>query len=135
MKPVLAMTAVALLVSAAIVFAEDTPSTTSPAPATQAAPSKSTTKTHHTTSTSTSSTKSTAPKLDLNTASAEELAKLPGLDAAKADKIVADRPYKSRSDLVNKKIITKSEYSKIENHIMVKSSSTKSSTPKSSTAK
>jgi len=130
MKPVLAMTAAALLVSAAIVFAEDTPSTTSPAPATQAAPAKSTTKTH--TSTSTSSTHhSTMPKLDLNTATPEELAKLPGLDAAIADKIVAARPYKSRSDLVNKKIISKSEYSKIESHITVKTSSA----PKSSTAK
>jgi competence protein ComEA len=130
MKPVLAMTAAALLVSAAIVFAEDTPSTTSPAPATQAAPSKSTTKTH--TSTTTSSTHhSTMPKLDLNTATPEELAKLPGLDAAIADKIVAARPYKSRSDLVNKKIISKSEYSKIESHITVKTSSA----PKSSTAK
>jgi len=131
MKPVLAMTAVALLVSAAIVLAEDTPATTSPAPATQTAPSKSTTKTHHT-STSTSSTHhSTMPKLDLNTATPEELAKLPGLDAAMADKIVAARPYKSRSDLVNKKIISKSEYSKIESHITVKTSSA----PKSSTAK
>ena len=130
MKPVLAMTAVALLVSAAIVLAEDTPATTSPAPATQTAPSKSTTKTH--TSTTTSSTHhSTMPKLDLNTATPEELAKLPGLDAAMADKIVAARPYKSRSDLVNKKIISKSEYSKIESHITVKTSSA----PKSSTAK
>jgi DNA uptake protein ComE-like DNA-binding protein len=63
-------------------------------------------------------------KLDLNSASAEQLAKLPGLDAATADKIVAARPFKSRSELVNKKIVTKAEYSKIESHIMVKSTAT-----------
>src|SRR6185369_9190212 len=113
MKLVNAMTAVALLVGAAIVFAEDSPSATTSTPATSTAPAKSATKTH---TTSASSTKHSM-KLDLNSASAEQLAKLPGLDAATADKIVAARPFKSRSELVNKKIVTKAEYSKIESHI------------------
>ena len=120
MKLVNAMTAVALLVGAAIVFAEDSPSATTSTPATSTAPAK-TAKSHSTSSAS--STKHTM-KLDLNSASAEELSKLPGLDAATAEKIVAARPFKSRSELVNKKIVTKAEYSKIESHIMVKSTAT-----------
>ncbi len=42
--------------------------------------------------------------VDLNTATASELEKLPGIGAASAKKIIAARPYKSVDDLANAKL-------------------------------
>jgi len=64
--------------------------------------------------------KSREPKMDLNTATKEELMKLPGMDDATADQIIAGRPFKSKSDLLAKKVVTKAEYSKISSRVMAK---------------
>jgi DNA uptake protein ComE-like DNA-binding protein len=64
-----------------------------------------------------SSTKS-APKIDINSASKEELMALPGVGDATADKIIAGRPWKSKSDLTKKKAMGSKEYDKIKNHII-----------------
>jgi DNA uptake protein ComE-like DNA-binding protein len=61
-----------------------------------------------------------APKVDLNMAAKEDLMKLPGVTDEIADKIVAARPFVSRSELVSKKILTSAEYAKIRGKIMVK---------------
>jgi len=79
-------------------------------------PAKSTTPAHHS---SHSSSKSTHPKTDLNTASKEDLMKLPGVDDATADKIVAARPFKSRSELESKNIVTKEQFAKLNPLVMV----------------
>lgn len=50
--------------------------------------------------------------LDLNSASKTELVKLPGVGEAIADKIIAGRPWKSKYDLVVKKVVTRSTYDK-----------------------
>ena len=61
-----------------------------------------------------------APKLDLNSATREELIKLPGVGEATADKIIAARPFKSKNELVGKKLVSQAEYNKIAAHVIAK---------------
>lgn len=73
------------------------------------------------TSTAKSSThSSSAPKLDLNSATRDELVKLPGIGEVTADKIIAARPFKSKNDLVSKKLVSQAEYNKISAHVIAK---------------
>lgn len=61
-----------------------------------------------------------APLLDLNSASAEELDKLPGIGTARAAAIIKGRPYKGKDELVQKKIIPQSVYDGIKDKIIAK---------------
>ena len=85
--------------------------------------------------TSTSSkSSSSGSKLDINTATADQLKALPGIDAATAQKIIAGRPYHGKNDLVSKNIITKTEYDTIKDqiiahHVQGASGSSAKSTP------
>ena len=45
--------------------------------------------------------------IDINSASAQELDKLPGIGPARAQAIVANRPYKGKDDLAQRKIVPK----------------------------
>ena len=58
--------------------------------------------------------------LDLNTASADELKALPGIGEAYSKKIIENRPYARRDELVKKKVIPQATYDKIKDQIMVK---------------
>lgn len=61
-------------------------------------------------------------KLDINTASKDELAKLPGMTSDEAQKVIDSRPFKMKSDLVKKEIVSKAEYAKIKGDIIAKKS-------------
>ena len=58
--------------------------------------------------------------LDINSASAEELDKLPGVGPARAKAIIDHRPYFGKDDLVNKKIIPSNVYAQIKDKIIAR---------------
>ena len=64
--------------------------------------------------------KKAAPKVDINSASKEDLMKLPGVGEATAEKIIDGRPYKTKGELLSKKILTRSVYTKIRNKVIAK---------------
>lgn len=64
--------------------------------------------------------KATTPRVDLNTATKEDLMKLPGVGDAIADKIIAARPFKSRAELRSKNVVGGAEYAKLREYVVAK---------------
>jgi competence protein ComEA len=62
----------------------------------------------------------TGELVDINSASAEELDKLPGIGPARAKAIIANRPYGGKDDLANRKIIPANVYNQIKDKIIAR---------------
>jgi competence protein ComEA len=116
------MVALAALLAVTMAYAQEGTSSgaSSTTPATTTAPAKPAKAAKAMKSSSKKSAAAHMAKLDLNSASKEDLMKLPGVGDATADKIIAARPFKTKAELTAKGIVTKKEYAAIANKVIAK---------------
>jgi competence protein ComEA len=69
-------------------------------------------------SSSAASSAKSSSKIDINSATKDELMTLSGIGDATAQKILDNRPYRAKNELVTKKIVPKSTYEKIKDQII-----------------
>jgi DNA uptake protein ComE-like DNA-binding protein len=62
-----------------------------------------------------------AGKTDLNTASVDELSRLPGMNVQIAEKIIGNRPYRKLDELITKKVLGKKEFAQVREYVVIRS--------------
>jgi DNA uptake protein ComE-like DNA-binding protein len=73
------------------------------------------------TKSATKAAKSTTPRsqrIDINTATKDQLDALPGIGSTYAQKIIDGRPYNAKNDLVRRNIVPQSTYDQIKDQII-----------------
>ena len=70
----------------------------------------------------------TRQPLDINTATKAELEVLPGIGTVYSQKIIDNRPYANKHQLVSKNVIPEATYAKIKTRVIAKQSSTEKTT-------
>ena len=99
-----ALAALGLLLASPALAQTAAPST--PAPSTAAKPA------------APAATSSQGGLLDINTASKDDLDKLPEIGSARAEAIIKGRPYRAKNELVDKKIIPQNAYDAIKDKVI-----------------
>jgi DNA uptake protein ComE-like DNA-binding protein len=66
------------------------------------------------------STAKAGPQIDLNSATADELKALPGIGDAYSAKIIQNRPYSNKTQIVSKAGVPQATYDKIKDQIIAK---------------
>ena len=67
--------------------------------------------------------------MDINSAPPEKLITLDGIYLGLAKKIIENRPYRTKNDLITKKVIPQDAYDKISNRITARQGTTKTTAP------
>lgn len=111
----LAVLLLAMLLGTTMSFAQGKKSTDKKAPAGKTETSKSEAKNSGAFD---KGTTAPAGKIDVNSASQADLEKLSGIGPVTAKKIVDGRPYKTKRDLLTKKVVSQGEYDKIKDNII-----------------
>lgn len=65
--------------------------------------------------------------IDINSASPQELDKLPGIGTKRAQAIIANRPYKTKDELTQRKVIPQNVYDQIADKIVARQGATSGS--------
>lgn len=71
----------------------------------------------------------TASLIDLNTASRDDLMMLDGIGEVRADAIIRARPFKSKTELVERRLIPEALYDKIADKVMARPPPSATPTP------
>ncbi len=57
-------------------------------------------------------------RIDINTATIDDLLKVPGMTRTWAARIIRYRPYRAKNDLIDRGVVTSQVYDRIKNYII-----------------